>query len=593
MENNYLLIAAVFFLFCFLLYQEIKRANRDRLLFRIAAVSLASFALLFLLVPLTYKIEKNTANNELLLLTAGASQTLTSEHYFTNDSSVLRKYGVKQVSYLPDLAYYLRAHPEINHLKVYGYGLNTAELGQLKTYQYDFHPAASPAGISSISWPAGLKESDALTLQGTYNNISATPVKLLLEGLGSRLDSVVIKAAGKIPFTLQAQPKQLGKAVYQLSVVKERDTLEKEEIPFQVRTMEKTKILVLSSFPDFEYKFLKNWLFENNYQVIFRTRISKDKFSEDQLNMQALNSSVLTLSLLQQFDLVIADDEELASLSPGATAVLRTAIGNGLGLLIRLNTLTSISSLARSFKTYAATDSSAHSFSPVLAEGEKPLKPLLITQAFYIQEAQNAELLVKNPSGKSVLSTLAYGNGKITATALASTYNWMLTGQKNDYARFWSHVIRKTVKKQELTNLLATHPDLPIAGEQLSLLFETDRNDSIPLFKVNQTKVSPLQHTILPFSWKAAYWPDHAGWNAVQWNSGEQAEFYVYPEGSWKAVATENRLMQNLSHPKNRSTATVPFDVTIETQEKEVSKWWFCLLFLLAAAYLWFETKLL
>jgi hypothetical protein len=593
MENNYLMIVAVICLLGFLLYKEIKRANRDRLFFRIAAVSIALSGLLFLIVPLTYKIRKNTAKNELQLLTEGATQPLTPEHYFTNDSSVLRRYGIKQVSYLPDLSYYLRAHPEINQLKVYGYGLSATDLGQLKNYQYDFYPAASQAGVTSITWPAQLTEHDALTLQGTYNNTTGTPVKLLLEGLGTRLDSVVIKAEGKIPFTLQTQPKQLGKAVYHLRVIKAGDTLEKEEISFQVKAMEKTKILVLSSFPDFEYKFLKNWLFENHYQVIFRTRVSKDKFSEDQLNMQAVNSTVLTPSLLQQFDLVIADDEELASLNPAATAGLRAAVGNGLGLLIRLNALKSLSSLAKAFKTYAPTDSSAHSFSPVLAEGGKPLKPLLITQALYIQEGQNAEAVVKSPSGKTVSSTLAYGNGKITATALAATYNWMLTSRKTDYAQFWSHLIRKTVRKHELSDQLATLPDLPIAREELTLLFETDRNDSIPLLKINQTKVSPLQHNLLPFSWKATYWPAKAGWNKVQSAAGAQTEFYVFPKGAWKAVHTEQRLVQNLLQPKNLFTDTVKPELETETQEKEVSEWWFCLLFLLAAAYLWFETKML
>lgn len=593
MENNYLMIVAVLCFFCFLMYKEIKRANRDRLFFRIAAVTIALSALLFLLLPLTYKTKKNTANNELLLLTAGADLTLKPEHYFTTDSLVLRTYGAKQLTYLPDLSYYLQVHTEINHLQVFGYGLAVTELEQLKNYQYDFYPAVSPGGVTSIFWPAQLKESDAFRIQGIYNNTSSGPVKLLLEGLGTKLDSVVIKAEGKVPFILQTQPKQVGKAVYQLTAIKEGDTLEKEEIPFQVRAIEKTKILVLSSFPDFEYKFLKNWLYENQYQVIFRTRVSKDKFSEDQLNMQAVNSSILTSSLLKQFDLVIADDEELASLNPAATASLRTAIGNGLGVLIRLNAVKSISSLAKAFKTYAATDSSAHSFSPVLVEGLKPLKPLLITQPIYIQEEQNAALLVKSSSGKLVLSTLAYGNGKITATALGATYNWILTSQTTEYARFWSHVIQKTVRKQELPNHLATLPDLPVAGEQLSLLVETDRNDSIPTFSVNQTKVSPLQHTILPFSWKATYWPNQAGWNTMQVNAGEQLEFYVYPKGAWKGVETEKRLTQNLSQPKNLSATLESSVVGMETQEKELSKWWFCLSFLLAAAYLWFETKLL
>lgn len=593
MENKYFMIVAVLCFFCFLLYKEIKRTNKDRLFFRILAIFLALLALLFLSVPLTYTVNKTHGKHELILLTAGATLKLKSDRYFTSDSLVLRSYGQKQVTYLPDLAYYLQAHPAINRLKVYGYGLTATELDALSDYRIDFYPAVSAAGITAVSWPRAIKENELLRIEGMYNHTSSVPVKLLLEGLGTRLDSVLVNAGGLVPFNLNARPKLQGRAVYQLSVVQGTDTLQKESIPFRVGPVEKTKVLVLSSFPDFEYKFLKNWLYENQYQVVFRTRVSKDKFSEDQLNTQGVNTSVINSSLLQQFDLVIADDEELSGLDGATSASLRAAIGNGLGLFIRLDEAKALSVFARAFRIEVATDSNVRSVSPVLVETGHRLNPLLVTQPFYLQENRDAALLVKNQSDKILLSTHLYGSGKITASVMTDTYNWVLTNEKRDYAGFWSHVIGQTVRKQELNSRFTTVPDLPVADQQLAILFETEGADSIPKFTVNNSKTSPLQHAVFPFSWKTTYWPKHTGWNEVSIPSSKTDYFYVHVPSAWNTLKMEERLQKNLAHPKKPALASGNTDGSLETTTKEIAKWWFLLLFLVAAAYLWFETKLL
>jgi hypothetical protein len=43
---------------------------------------------------------------------------------------------------------------------------------------------------------------------------------------------------------------------------------------------------MLSASPDFESKFLKNWLSENGYAVALRSAISKDKFNSEYINIK-------------------------------------------------------------------------------------------------------------------------------------------------------------------------------------------------------------------------------------------------------------------------------------------------------------------
>jgi len=594
MENNYPMFIAAAVLFFFLLYKEIKRANKDRLFFRVLAVLAAVTALVFIIVPLTYKVSRSSNANELLLLSNGAdSKAIKEGNYFTTDSSVLLNSGLKGLRYVPDLAYYLQAHQDINRIKVSGYGLKPEELKKLDNYIYDFQPAAPPGGIISSTWPRVLKRTALLEVQGTYNNTTDRPVKLILGGLGSGLDSVTIAAGQKNAFYLKSRPKQLGRAIYSLTAVQGIDTVEKEKIPFEVEESAKLRLLVLSSFPDFEYKFLKNWLFENKYPVVFRTRISKDKFSQDELNTTAVDAANINAGMLGKFDMVIADDDELSKLNAAAVNSLQTAVNQGLGLMIRLSDIKPVSALGRQFRLYAAADTSSKSVRPVIMGTAAALRPIPAAQAFYIRPEPAEQVLVKDKGTKVLLSANIYGDGKIVGSAVASTYQWILAGAQDDYARFWSDVISKTARKEDRPVSWRTIPVFPVAGGQTALIYETNTSGLIPSIAVNGQKISPLQHISLPFSWESTFWPQQTGWNTVKTADNPAGHFFVFGKQDWKSLNQQQLLSENIYYSKNNmEKAKSPLAGT-ETLEKQVSVWWFFALFLLSAGYIWFETKLL
>jgi len=593
MENNYLIMIAVFALFVFLIYKEVRRANRARLLLRLMAVFLAIAGLTFLFFPLKYTAFKNKEGGKLNLVTDGADfNTLKGQVYYTTDSSVLLNSGPNSLKYIPDLAYYLQQHPDINTVSLYGNGLEPAELKLIKNYNYEFHPAVLPGGILSCSWPGILKQAELLNVQGVYNNTNEQAVKLILEGLGSGLDSVVIPAHAAKPYFLKAPPRQIGKALYTLTVLKGSDTLQQEKIPFQVIESPKIKLLVLSSFPDFEYKFLKNWLFENNYQVVFRTRISKDKFSIDQLNTTALNAETINATVLSKFDGVIADDEELAKSDPMVTASLRSAITQGLGLLIRMHDLKALSQPAQYFKLYTNADSTAKFFTPILTGEINKLKKLPVNHDLYIQPQAAEQQLVKDQDGKVLLSTRLAGNGKITGAVITSTYHWILAGNTADYATYWSAVIGATVRKTEKSTSWRTLPALPVKGKQTQLIYQS-AEIAAPQIGLDGAQLNPLQNTIIPYSWESKFWPQHSGWNELKISSNPTEYLFVYDKTDWKTIKQYQILMENTAFAKKYISKSENNSIKSDEVEKEVSKWWFFALFLISIGYMWFETKLL
>lgn len=592
MQNLYVYIIAVVLLAIFLVYHEIKRTNKKRLLLRILAVLVASVALLFFIVPFKYNETQTTDLKAINILTAGVQpDDFEKDVYYTTDSGVLKSIGKDKVTYIPDLLYHLASHPEVNAINVYGYGLAKEVLSNLQDKQVNFRASRTPEGIISCSWSQILPESELMYVQGSYNNNSTATVKLLLEGLGTRLDSITIPAKKQLSFSLSCQPRQTGRAVYQLLAIKDGKTLSSNDIPVQVVTRPKLKTLVLAAAPDFEYKFLRNWLLDNKYPAFFRTRISKDKFSTEQVNLETRESLTLNAATFKKYDLVIADDVELANLGP-LNSALQRELNNGLGLLIRLNEAKALSSFTQPFKLTGSTDSITTSIVPVLGDARK-LKPVPIDQPVYIRQNKRQLALVEDPKGKILASTALLGNGRITASSLPATYNWVLSASTADYATYWSALVNQTARKTSADFSWRAHPAFPIRGEQVDIIFQEAGGVNLPGIKLNARNLSVQQHLVLPFYWQASFRAEQPGWNTFSTRSGKNQAVYIYSSGAWQAIKANELLEMNKQFQKMQGQQHNAVEKTTKELEKSISKWIFFAVFLISMGFLWFETKIL
>jgi hypothetical protein len=594
MEQHYPMIIAAVLLCCFLIYNELKRQNSARLLLRILAVVMLSASLLFLIVPITRQIARTRNTKKLLLLTKGFPTPLVqTQSYFTLDSSVLEAIGANQVKYLPDLAYYLRSHPEVSGVKAIGEGLTADELAQIGKLSYEFEAAPEAGGIQSISWSTTLPSSSPLKVQGIYVNKADTPVQLILEGSGTSVDSLTIAGKQTSNFNLSSRPKQLGKAIYHLLVKQGAKEMTREKIPFNIVESPKLRIMVLASSPDFEYKFLRNWLFENKYPAYFRTRISKDKFSTDAVNLKDKQALSFNGSMFRNFDLVIADDEELAQLPAAVKNRLNSEISSGLGLLIRMNDGKPLSTLAKAFRLSGTTDSITTSIVPVLTGASSKLKAIPVNQPLFVAADPEKVSLVENTKGNILLSSKLYGTGKIAAATIGSTYNWVLSGSTTDYAQYWSHVINKTARKVEKTLSWKVTPQFPGLTEQVSIAFQTSSKQPIPEVLINKAIKSTQQHPLLPFYWQTKSWLEHAGWNQLKIDDHPAEDFFVYNAADWASVKRYARIAINQEFSAKSQLNTESQVNQTETIREDVSKWWFFGISLISITFLWFETKIL
>jgi hypothetical protein len=593
MEFKYTILLVCFLFMVFLIYKEVRRANKARLLWRVIASMVMVCAFAALILPVTYTVKKMETTNALNLITVGTTKenisTIKGKSY-TLDSAVMRAHPNNKVNYLPDLSYYLQSHPEVNHIHIYGYGLEKEELKKLDNHVLAFDSVAIPSGVIAGNWQPELKATTPLIVQGNYHNENDQPVKLLLFGLGKNLDSLTVKAKTSVDFSFKTIPKQTGKAVYYLKALQGKDTLSKEPVPFIVAKKAALNLLVLASFPDFEYKFLKKWLFENQYPVALRSRISKNKYSADFLNRKEMNLERIDQTALKNIDVLIADEEELKALTATERSAIEQQIGNGMGLMVRLIDPKQTNPF-RSFDRYEIPASPEKSVPFKLTGENANLSTLPFVQTLFLKTGTNEQTLVVDAKGRAVVSTQLRGMGQVLGSTVSATYQWQLAGKNTDYTTFWTTLLNKASKPAAVEQTFQLVPRLTTLHQKNRLVLTT-ATDKAPSIEFKNLRLSPRQNMELPFEWDAVFWPSQVGWNQFNINQKTTA-FYVYQKSDWQNLKNAEKLKNTLQFVANQQKKKIALVQNNSLVKKEISKWWFLAFFLSAAFFLWYELRVL
>ncbi|WP_316772054.1 hypothetical protein [Pedobacter frigiditerrae] len=592
MEFNYIIFLVCVALAGFLIFKEFKRSDKSRLIWRwIASVLMVAFFAL-LIIPINYSVKKQEAAGVLNLLTEGvALDTITSirDTKYDLDSTLFAIRKNQKINHIADLAYYLKEHINVKKINIYGYGLSANELKILKDKEVSFHPANLPSGIISASWRNKLKATENFKVQGVYHNAGKETVKLKLYGMGASLDSVNIKPNAEFNFSLANTPKQIGKAVFTLIALQGNDTLSVEPVPFEVKGKQAINVLILASFPDFEYKFLKKWLYENQYAVALRSQISKNKYSTDFLNMKAVNVNQLNQALLKNMDLVVIDEDELAAIPTTDRSSIYNAVDNGMGLIVRV-TNPKPQANVQNFNQYE-----------VLSAIEKPLSlrssdqlkfsDLSFKQTLFLKSGVNNQPLITDETGKIVVDSRLSGMGKVLTSTFSSTYQWQLAGKQSDYSNFWSLLFAKSLRKRIENQSFALVPQFPSVDEKTKLMLSL-ADDKIPAISIDSIKISPRQNMEVPSEWDGFYWPKNFGWQRLSIN--QKAEnIYFYKKTDWKNAKNFIKLANTRDFVVNQSSQITIDDRIEYLAEETVSKWWFFMGFLLTISFLWYEQRFL
>jgi hypothetical protein len=567
------------------------RPSKAHLVLRILSTLAAVTALGCLVLPVSYTSTASTqdARHEAVLLTDGFDEDSLSAYpslpVYTFNPNIR---PTAKTKYLPDAAALNELKPQITTLHILGNGLSYEQLQQMYPMAVSFQPS-STGGIINLNHTTHLNAGQSFQVQGQYHNHSNQTVKLKLKGLGTVVDSVTLPANRQSVYNLSAVPKNTGRNVYQLLAVQNADTLQSLPLPVTITPVQPLKVLLLSSTPDFENKFLKNWLTENGYAAAIRSSISKGKTSVEFVSMEKQLLDKLTPANLNTFDVVTADAASLKALSSAeSSALYQQVTQKGLGLIIRADSSKIASGWMQGGFSVTILPAEKQLMAKLLVTGNpSPTSALSINPA-YINVSPNAQSIITDVQNRTLAACKLAGNGRVILTTLTQTFTWALAGNTKNYTTVWAALLNKAARKKPAVEQWFISSALPAENAPVDITLQSGA--AATNLQVNQLSITSAQSALLPFEHTVTYWPTAAGWQQVTFN---RTSFYWFAaqKSAWLYLQNQENTKATLLYAQNHRPNAPVTKKMQQIVRIEVPKFYFYVLLLLACGYLWAESR--
>jgi hypothetical protein len=310
---------------------------------------------------------------------------------------------------------------------------------------------------------------------------------------------------------------------------------------------------------------------------------------------------VLTSSLLDGFDVVMADASALpAAGSPGLAVLRRQVEEKGLGLVVRV-------------------DSAGPGGVGIGGTGQVEIVRSRDSLAPpYLRERVGLRVLARDSSMRATVGGSLYGSGKVVFTTLNSTYVRMMTGQRQAYAAYWSDILRRVSRETRPGEEWQLIPALPRVGEPVTAVVQTGAGPGVQGLIGEEgggpgessgeaageqapVTVYLAQEEMLPFRWRGTYWPAAAGWHVVRTLQGDTTWAYVWGREAWAALYGEQRMRETGEYGKERvragratgnGTVSGAGNRAVTREAVTLPIYWAYILFLLSVLFLWIERKM-
>jgi uncharacterized membrane protein len=572
-----LAVSALVLLAAFFIGLEWRRKQSLRVL-RIISVCVMILALAGIILQPAYEVEKSST---VILLTANYDQKKVDSLLQLNGSAMQRHVeGVKSHKGSKLLSYSDLPSIQDDIQFVVGEGLPNHALDLLEHKTFQFIPSNQTEGITQLHIDETILANRKNTIEGLYYN-EWGKTKIILKGPAGKEDSLLIEKTGKQPFQLSLQPKQSGNISYELIIKKIDGKTSSEILPIHVDESKSLRILFLQSYPTFEILYLKNFLTAKGHRLLLRYQLSKNNFRFEYGNLPAQQFSGLTTEVLNRFDLVLMDANELKTLSPTEQTTLHKSIQNGLGLLM-LNADPSKETKRRiNFFPFQVQKIKTDTTTLVISKASLTLPAL----PYRVNEASSAKSILKNKSG-IVSGYKNQGLGKIGFQFLQQTYQLTLAGDSINFSNLWSPVIENIARPNASSSKIKIKIPFPIyEDEPIDLkILSTLEN---PMLLADSIQIPLQEDVMLDGVWHGRIWAAEAGWHMMQLQDVSQY-YYVSKTQEWKSLSVAQQIKTN--QVLSRASETIPSEKVMES--KMMNPIYFYLLFVLTAGFLWIAPKL-
>ena len=469
----------------------------------------------------------------------------------------------------------------ISSLFILGNGLRSFDFWQLKNLSAQYLEAPITKGIIKLKYPNKLFVGDEFVLRGIYYTPRKGHHLLLADSSGKEIDSVLMDTVARSDFELSADLKIKGNYVYKIL---EKDSLgtviSAEPLPIKVLPKEKLRALMINSFPTFESKYLKNFLAEAGNELTVRSQLTRGKFKFEYFNTERRPFYSFSKKQLEPLDLVIIDANSYVNLFTKSKQIFSEATQEyGLGVFILPNEKFFRLPVKTTHFEFLKQQSSKINLDgwPRLSWEKYP----------YVFKDLARWEEVHGSSKKTLTAYSRNGRGRIGTTVIRNSYQLLLDGNPEAYAKFWSEAISGLSKRWEATAEWSSNSQFVFEDEPFEFRIRTFQEN--PKVIGNNGRISLKQNIDIPELWSGITYPKKIGWNKIHLKNDSTAtlDFYVMDSTQWKSITTYNTIEENKRQFNSIADITANTKVLIP-----VNQLWFFLIFILSMGYLWLTPKL-
>jgi hypothetical protein len=421
---------------------------------RLAGVIASAALLYFFLVP----PDQSPRARSLTVLTAGSGGADAR----TDDGGLVvalpEAPAFPGVLRVPDLGTALRRFPGATPLRVRGAGLVARDRDAAAGHAIEFTPPPLPAGLVELDAPVQVGSGRRFTLRGRVEGAAQGRVELL-DPAGARVDQAGLDAEGRFALAGQAGP--AGRVNYRLRVSgADEGVLEELALPLEVRTGAPLRVWLLAGGPSPELKYLRRWA--RDAGLALRTQMAVGGGVD--LGDPPL---AMTPATLREFDLVVLDERAWRDLGERGRGVLRDAVREGLGVLLRLSAdpdagerrllqewgfAVETADLPRSLRLPGSESPDAAPISRVRSEnadgGDAPATdeagaqatdtPPLLSRRPLRLRAADGQALQRAPDGEALGLWRPEGRGRVALWTLSDSFRLVLAGRRTAQGSLWA-----------------------------------------------------------------------------------------------------------------------------------------------------------
>ncbi len=445
---------------------------------------------------------------------------------------------------IPDVATALRQQPTIQSLHIVGDGLPARDREVVRAKSLRFTAGPMPAGLVEFWQTETLTEGAPWQVRGRVHGHKNARMEWL-DPAGAVQARLNLPASGE--FAFQQMARVPGRVLYQLRLrAADGRVLESFTVPAWVQSARALRVQSVAGAPNAELKTLRRWILDSGQTLRSRVDLAPSfTFENTRVDLSPVG--------LQGTDVLLLDERAWRNLSVGQRRQIRAGINAGLGLLLRVSGPLSNDTRA-DFRQMGIQIEAAEL--PQTIKLENKAEAIELSRQPVKVDATQGRVLLQSAQGQALALSKPLGQGRVAVLWLADSYRLALAGNRPQFGQMWSALfsdIARPYERSGPTFLSAHHWQ----GQRL-VICHLDEGASVAS---GNARTALLPEAMGPMPGCAGYWPQTAGWQALQ-SGRHQLWFYVHAPEQGQALQRQQTRMATqalvATQPAAASTRSVP-----------------------------------